>query len=55
MLLFPFFLPGLLFNATFGGTAYIRHVPDVGSKMRKKVLDQIYEEVKKGKQQHSFF
>jgi len=47
-LLFPVFLPGLLFNATFGGTAYIRHVPDVGSKMRKKVLDQIYEEVKKG-------
>ena len=48
MLLFPVFLPGLLFNATFGGTAYIRRVPDVGSKMRKKVLDQIYEEVNKG-------
>ena len=48
LLLFPVFLPGLLFNAIFGGTAYIRHVPDLGSEMRGKVLNQIYEEVSKG-------
>ena len=48
MLLFPVFLPGLLFNSIYGGTAYIRHVPDVGSKMRKQVLNQIYGEVGKG-------
>ena len=48
LLLFPVFLPGLLFNATFGGTAYLRGVPDVGSEMRRKVLNQIYEEVSRG-------
>ena len=48
LLFFPVFLPGLLFNATFGGMAYLRHVPDVGSGMRKKVLNQIYDEVDKG-------
>ncbi|MCH7818591.1 MAG: metallophosphoesterase [Candidatus Marinimicrobia bacterium] len=48
LLLFPFYLPGLLFNTTFGGTAYLRRLPDVGSKMRKRVLNQIYQEVSNG-------
>ena len=48
LLLFPVFLPGLLINATFGGTAYLRGIPDVGSEMRRKVLNQIYQEVSKG-------
>ena len=37
LMLFPVFLPGLLFNATFGSMAYLRHVPDGGSVMRRKV------------------
>ena len=45
LLLFPVYLPVLLFNAVFGGTAYIRHVPDLGHEIRKKVLHQIYEEI----------
>jgi len=48
LFLFPVFLPGLLFNAIFGGAAYLRHVPDLGSEMRRKVLNQIYDEVRKG-------
>lgn len=37
LFLFPVFLPGLLFNAIFGGVTYLRHVPDLGSEMRRKV------------------
>lgn len=48
ILLFPFFLPGLLFNGIYGGTAYIKHAPDLGQGMRKNVLEQIYKEVRKG-------
>ena len=45
LLLFPVYFPVLLYNAIFGGTAYKRHVPDLGHKIRKIVLHQIYEEV----------